>query len=48
MLFRSGAKVGEPKNVGKGITVLGRNLTVSDKVTVSGGKIIDKDVKEDI
>lgn len=43
-----GAKVGEPKNVGKGITVLGRNLTVSDKVTVSGGKIIDKDVKEDI
>lgn len=43
-----GAKIGEPKNLGKGITVLGRNLTVSDKVTVSGGKIIDKDVKEDI
>ncbi|HCH74107.1 MAG TPA: glucose-1-phosphate adenylyltransferase [Clostridiales bacterium] len=42
------AKIGEPKNLGKGITVLGRNLTVSDKVTVSGGKIIDKDVKEDI
>lgn len=43
-----GAKIGEAKNLGKGITVLGRNLTVSDKVTVSGGKIIDKDVKEDI
>lgn len=44
----AGATVGEPKNLGKGITVLGRNLTVADGVTVSGGKILDKDVKEDI
>lgn len=40
---QEGAQVGEPKEGGKGITVLGRNITVSGQA--EGGKIIDKDYK---
>ncbi len=39
------AVVGADKKIAKGITVLGRNLTVSPGVTVDSGKIIDKDYK---
>lgn len=38
------AIIGESKEHGKGITVLGRGITVADGAMVSGGKIIDKDV----
>jgi len=39
-----GAKIGEPKESGKGIAVVGRNTKVDDNVEISGGLIIDKDV----
>lgn len=39
------AKIGEPKERGSGITVLGRNVIVDKSAKVDGGKIIDKDVK---
>ena len=38
------AKVGEPKESGKGIAVLGRNITVASGSVVEGGSMIDKDV----
>ena len=41
------AKVGEPKESGKGIALLGRNITISEGVSIAGGEIIDKDVKGD-
>lgn len=41
------AVIGEPKEDKKGLTVIGRNVTVSDGATVGGGLIIDKDVKGD-
>ena len=41
------AKIGEPKSSGNGIAVLGRNICVSDGVTIKGGSMIDSDVKED-
>ncbi len=37
------AKVGTPQSEGKGIAVLGANVTVSEGSVVEGGKIIDKD-----
>ena len=43
VVVEEGAEVGEPKESGKGIAVLGRNISVSGKV--EGGKIIDKDYK---
>lgn len=36
--------IGEPESSGKGIAVLGREITVEDGATVEGGKIIDKNV----
>ncbi len=39
-----GAKVGELKEKGKGIAVVGRNTKIYDGATVEGGQIIDKDV----
>ena len=36
--------VGEEKTTGKGITVLGRNISVADYVCIGGGEMIDKDV----
>ncbi len=38
-----GAEVGEPRESGNGIAVLGRNITVAGKI--AGGKILDKDYK---
>ena len=43
VVVEEGTEVGESKEVGSGIAVLGRNISVSGKVT--GGKIIDKDYK---
>ena len=39
-------KVGEEKQSGAGITVLGRQLDVQDDSVISGGQMIDKDVKK--
>jgi len=39
-----GAKVGEEKESGKGITVLGRNIIVVSDAVVPGGAMVDKDV----
>ncbi len=41
------AKIGEPKSSGKGIALLGRNITICEGVSIAGGEIIDKDVKGD-
>lgn len=38
------AKIGEPKESAKGITVLGRNICVADDSIIESGIIIDKDV----
>ena len=38
------AKIGAPKEVAKGITVLGRNICVADDSLIESGNIIDKDV----
>lgn len=42
-----GAKVGDLKETGKGIAVVGRNTTVFDGAVVDGGKIVDKDVAKE-
>ncbi len=39
-----GAKVGEEKESGKGIAVLGRNIIVVSDAVVPGGAMVDKDV----
>ena len=39
-----GAKVGESKDSGKGITLISRNIRIDDGVTVAGGTIVDKDL----
>ncbi len=41
------AKIGEEKQNKKGITVLGRNITIADDCEIFGGKIIDKDVTKE-
>lgn len=41
----SGATVGDPKESGKGIAVLSRNITIGENAKVSGGQIIDKDLE---
>ncbi len=42
-VIEEGATVGEPKESGNGIAVLGRNISVAG--SVAGGKIIDKDYR---
>jgi glucose-1-phosphate adenylyltransferase len=42
-----GAKIGEPKQNGKGIAVLGRGINVEGGATVLGGVIVDKDVAKE-
>lgn len=37
-------KVGEPKETGKGIAVIGRELSVEDGLTIEGGAMIEKNV----
>ena len=39
------AVVGEKKESGNGIAVLGRQITIESNAVIKGGKIIDKDVK---
>ncbi len=39
-----GAKVGEAKESGNGIALLGRSIRIDDGASVEGGKIVDKDV----
>lgn len=47
-VVRTGASVGEPKENGKGIAVLSRNIVVGEGAVVEGGAMVDKDVvKED-
>ena len=41
------AVVGQPKDSGNGIALIGRDVNVFDKAVVKGGEIIDKDVKGD-
>ena len=41
------AVIGESKENKKGIAVLGRNVTIGDKVTVEGGAIVDKDIAKE-
>ena len=41
------AKVGQEKEQGKGIAVVGRNVVVGDGATIEGGQIIDKDVAKE-
>ena len=41
------AKIGNAKDEGKGIALLGRDITVEDGAAVIGGTIIDKDVKRE-
>ena len=38
------AKIGEFKETAKGITVLGRNISIADNTVVDSGLIVDKDV----
>ena len=40
-------KIGQPKEDGKGIAVVGRGVVVEDGATVNGGLIIDKDVMKE-
>lgn len=39
------ATVGDEKNTGRGIALLGRQITIGQNVKVDGGKILDKDYK---
>ena len=43
-IIGKGAKAGEDKESGNGITLVARNLRIDDGATVEGGKIIDKDI----
>ena len=38
------AKVGEPKESGKGIALIGREIEIGEGVTVEGGAIVDKSI----
>lgn len=40
-----GAVVGDPQDAGKGIAVLGRQITIGKDAKVEGGKILDQDYK---
>ncbi|HIZ73194.1 MAG TPA: glucose-1-phosphate adenylyltransferase [Candidatus Gallimonas intestinavium] len=40
-----GAVVGDPQDAGKGIAVLGRQITIGKNAKVEGGKILDQDYK---
>ncbi len=43
-IIGKGAKIGNSKDSGKGIALLGRNIRIDDGAVVEGGKIVDKDV----
>ncbi|MCQ2400284.1 MAG: glucose-1-phosphate adenylyltransferase, partial [Clostridia bacterium] len=40
------AVIGEPKDSGKGIALLGRNIKIGEGAFVQGGAIVDKDVQK--
>ena len=44
-VIEGGAVVGEDKEAGNGIAVLGRNITIGSGAKVAGGQILDKDYK---
>ena len=41
------AKIGEPKDTGKGIAVVGRGCKIGDGVNILGGEIIDNNVEKE-
>ncbi len=43
-VINAGSKIGEPKENGKGIAVLSRNISVAENSVIEGGAMIDKDV----
>ena len=44
-IIEEGATVGEEKEAGAGIAVLGRNIRIGAGAKVAGGQILDKDYK---
>ena len=44
VLVGKGAKIGEPKENGKGIAVVGRNINVQENSVIDGGQIVDKEL----
>ena len=45
VVVEEGAAVGDPQDAGKGIAVLGRQITIGKNAKVDGGKILDQDYK---
>lgn len=45
-VIKKGSKIGEPKENGKGIAVLNRNIVVEENSVIEGGAMIDKDVSK--
>ena len=45
VVVEEGAVVGDPQDAGKGIAVLGRQITIGKNAKVDGGKILDQDYK---
>lgn len=45
-VIEENATVGEPKSTDKGIAVLSRNLTIGKDALISGGAMVDKNVKQ--
>ncbi len=46
-VVNNNVKIGEKCDSGKGITVLGRGITIDDGVTLGGGEMIDKNVTKE-
>ncbi len=43
-IVKKGAIIGESKEKGKGITLLGRNIQISENSIIKGGEIVEKDL----
>ncbi len=48
VIVEDGAQIGEAKEEAKGISVLGRNITVGKGVEIKGGDIIDKSIEGEV
>ena len=48
VIVEDGAQIGEAKEEAKGISVLGRNITVGKDVKIKGGDIIDKSIEGEV
>ncbi|HIZ03686.1 MAG TPA: glucose-1-phosphate adenylyltransferase [Candidatus Borkfalkia avistercoris] len=48
VIVEDGAQIGEAKEEAKGISVLGRNITVGKGVKIKGGDIIDKSIEGEV